>query len=226
MANAPTHPPNRSHNGGSPPKGPRRMTRHHLTAAETRERLTALSGHLKEPSPETKQPYTDAEFAEAVDAVLAPRGSELLRRSTSSGPRINMALYMASTVKAALEAKARAEAKAEAKETGTDPRPPYTVLGEVVDEGFERFLRGEFTPERPLKKPRGKGPEITKGNLNARADQALRDRVRELCSDKSVELGWTVTPGMVAMSWLFSEYGITEDDQIGVTVPEAPAGTE
>lgn len=226
MANAPTHPPNRSHNGGSPPKGPRRMTRHRLAPDVVRNRLTALSGHLKQPEPVGQAPYTDAEFAEAVDAVLAPRGSELLKRPASGNARINMALYMAATVKAALEARAKAEAAAEAKESGEKPREAGTILGEVLDEGLARFVRGEFTPDRPMKKPRGKGPEILKANLNVRADEGLRDQVRELCPARSAELGWTVTPGMVAMSWLFSEYGITEDDQIGVTVPEAPAETE
>ena len=221
MVNAPPPPRNWPNHGGPPPKGPRRMTRPRRLAPDVvRDRLTALSGHLKEPA--DKAAYTNAEFAEAVDAVLAPRGSELLKRPVSGKARVNMALFMASTVKAALEAKARAEALEEAMQTGEDPKDPGTVLGEVLDEGFERFLRGEFVPERPVKKPRGRGPEIVKANLNVRADEGLRERVRVLGEAKSVEWGWKVTPGMVAMSWLFSEYGITEDDQIGVTVPEMP----
>lgn len=217
MANAPLRPPNRSLNGGRPPKGPR-MTRPRRLAPDTvRARLTALPGRLT--NPEAPPAYTDTEFAEAVDAVIAPRGWELLKPTVPAGARVNLALYMATTVKAALEAKARAEAVAEAEETGTPPRDPGTVLGEVIDQGFARFIAGEFVPDRPVKKPRGKGPAVLKANLNVRTDQGLRDRVAELCPARSAELGWTVTPGMVAMAWLFSEYGITEDDQIGVTVP-------
>lgn len=193
-----------------------------LTPAQARERLTALSGRLKNsPSTDgTEAVYTDEQYAEAVDAVLAPRGWELLKRPTvSATARQNMGLYMAVAVKAALEAKARAEA-GEAAQPGQPVKDPGTILGEVVDEGFKHFIDGKFTPDRPVKKPRGQGPAITKMNLNVRADPALRDRAAELCPAKSVELGWTVTPGLVAMAWLFSEYGITEDDQIGVTVPD------
>ncbi|MFB7738246.1 hypothetical protein ACFC08_28435 [Streptomyces sp. NPDC056112] len=195
------------------------MTRPRRLAPHTvRARLTALPGRLT--NPDTAPAYTDVEFAEAVDAVIAPRGWELLRKPPASDTaRANVALYMATTVKAALEAKARAEAAAEAEETGMAPRDPGTVLGEVIDQGFQRFLQGQFVPDRPVKKPRGKGPAIVKANLNVRVDQGLRDQVAELCPARSVELGWTVTPGMVAMAWLFSEYGITEDDQIGVTTP-------
>lgn len=194
-----------------------------MDPAFVRERLTQLSDRLKTSETRLDPEVTNASYAEALDVVLAPRGSVLLNRPVSRGSRVNMALWMAATVKASLEGKAKAEAKAESKETGQDARDPGTILGEVIDEGFERFLRGEFTPDRPVKKPRGKGEPIVKANLNVRANEALRDQVRDVCPARSTELGWTVTPGMVAMSWLFSEYGITEDDQIGVTVPEIPA---
>ncbi len=230
MANAPTHPPNRSNHGGSPPKGPRRMTRSRRLAPDTvRERLTVLSDRLKgTPSPGADPGLTDADYAEAVDAVLAPWGWELLKKESvvSETARINLAMFMPAAVKKALEAKARVEAVEDAKEMGATPKPAGTVLGEVIDQGFDQFLRGLFTPERPLKKPRGRGPEIVKSNLNVRADKALRDRVAAVCPDRSAQLGWTVTPGLVAMAWLFSEYGITEDDQIGVTTPEMPAAAE
>lgn len=194
-----------------------------LAPAVVREHLTLLSDRLKTHEHPLDPKVANASFAEALDAVLAPRGSAKLNRPASRGVRVNLPLWMAAAVKASLEGKAKAEAKAEAQGTGKDPRDAGTILGEVIDEGFERFLRGEFTPDRPVKKPRGKGPAIVKANLNVRANEALRDQVRELCPVRSAELGWTVTPGMVAMSWLFSEYGITEDDQIGVTVPEIPA---
>lgn len=185
-----------------------------LTPEVVRARLTTAAGHLRDDG--------KTDLAEAVDAVLGPRGWELLKPTVPAGARVNLALYMATTVKAALVAKAQAEALAEAEETGLPPRDPGNVLGEVIDQGFQRFVRGEFVPERPVKKPRGRGPQIVKANLNVRADQNLRDQVAERCPAASAELGWTVTPGLVAMAWLFSEYGITEDDQLGVTVPEMP----
>ena len=215
MANAPTHPPNRSNHGGSPPKGPRRMPRsRRLDPAVVRARLTVLSDRLH-------RNEADADLAETVDAILAPRGWELLKKPakpTTAEP--NVALWMNKSIKEYLEAKARQEAKDEAEETGQPAKDAATILAAVVNEGWEKFLSGEFKPQKPLRSARGSA--TPKMNLNVRPKESLGQQVQAVCPAKSKELGWEVTPGLVAMAWLYSEYGITDDDQLGVTSPEIP----
>ncbi|MGV9278145.1 hypothetical protein [Streptomyces griseosporeus] len=160
-----------------------------------RARLTVASDRLNAAG--------DTDLAEAIDAVLAPRGWELLRKPvnpTTAEP--NMALWMNKAIKDAIYARAQAAGE---------------NLAEVVEEGFRKFLAGEFVPEKPVRSARGS--DTAKDNLNVRPSKALRDRVQERCPQVSEELGWEVTPGRVAMSWLYSEYGITDDDQRGVTTP-------
>lgn len=211
MVNAPTHPPNRSNPGGSPPKGPRMPRSRRLTPDVIRARLTVLSGRLNSNK-------ADADLAEAVDAILAPRGWELLKKPASrANTEPNMALFMNKTIKTALEEKARAEAAEEAERTGGKPKAAATVLAAVVNQGFEAFLAGEFVPAKPVRSVRG--TSVEKSNLNIGPSKALRDQVEQLCPALSAELDWEVTPGRVAMAWLYSEYGITDDDQRGVTVP-------
>jgi hypothetical protein len=210
LVNAPTHPPNRSNPGGSPPKGPRMPRSRRLTPDVIRARLTVAADRLRDGG--------DKDLAEAVDAVLAPRGWELLKKPASrANTEPNMALFMNKAIKTALEAKARAEAAEEAERTGGKPKAAATVLAAVVNQGFEAFLAGEFVPAKPVRSVRG--TSVEKSNLNIGPSKALRDQVEKLCPALSAELGWEVTPGRVAMAWLYSEYGITDDDQRGVTVP-------
>lgn len=191
------------------------MTRsRRLTPEVVRARLTVASDRLREGG--------DKDLAEAIDAVTAPRGWELLKkpaRETTAEP--NMALWMNKSIKEYLEAKAREEAKAEAEETGGQPKDAATVLAAVVNEGWEKFLAGEFDPRKPLRSARGSA--TPKMNLNVRPKDALAEKVKAACPARSKELGWEPTPGLVAIAWLYSEYGITDDDQLGVTSPELPA---
>lgn len=176
------------------------MTRPRRLAPDVvRARLTVASERLAAAG--------DTDLAEAVDAVLAPRGWELLKKpAVTSAANPNMAMSMNKAVKDAIAAKAKA--------AGDN-------LASVVDEGLQAFLDGEFVPDKPLRSARGSS--TAKENLNVRPSKELRDQVEAVCAVRSRELGWTVTPGLVAMAWLYSEYGITEDDQRGVTVPELPA---
>ncbi|MCL8016948.1 hypothetical protein [Streptomyces sp. AS02] len=185
-----------------------------LTPDVVRARLSVLADRLHKRD-------EDADFAEAVDAILAPRGWELLKRPDKrANTDPNMALWMNTSIKQALEERARAEAKKEAEKSGGKPRAAATVLAAVVNQGFERFLAGDFVPSKPVRSVRGSSVE--KSNLNIGPSKDLRGRVEQKCAQVSAELGWEVTPGRVAMSWLYEEYGITDDDQRGVTVPEMP----
>ncbi|MGW0948454.1 hypothetical protein ACWD4O_38690 [Streptomyces sp. NPDC002623] len=160
-----------------------------------RARLTVLADRLHTGG--------DNDLAEAVDAVLAPRGWELLRKpeKVTAADR-NMAIAMNKTVKAAIYRMA--------EEAGEN-------LARVVDEGFRQFIAGAFVPAKPLRSVRNS--QTVKENLNIRPSDQLRDGVQALCPARSQELGWTVTPGLVAAAWLYEEYGITDDDQRGVTTP-------
>src|SRR5688572_26529090 len=117
LATAPTHPPNRSTGGGSPPKGPRMTRRRRPTPDVVRARLTVAADRLHDSG--------DKDLAEAIQAVLAPRGWELLRKpekATEAEP--NMAIFMNKAVKDAIQAKANASRDS---------------LAGVVEEGFRQF---------------------------------------------------------------------------------------
>lgn len=198
MDTAPTHPPNRSTGGGRPPKGPRMPRSSRRPAPDVvRARLTVAADRLRTNG--------DTDLADAVDAVLAPRGWELLRKpekTTAADP--NLAIFMNKAVKDAIYTSA--------EEAGEN-------LARVVEEGFRQFIAGEFVPAKPLRSVRGS--ETVKENLNIRPSNELRQQVQALCPARSQELGWNVTPGLVAAAWLYEEYGITDDDQRGVTTPAA-----
>jgi hypothetical protein len=165
-----------------------------LAPAVVRARLTVAADRLAERG--------DKDLAEAVHAVLDTRGWELLKPPTSTGGgNPNVALFMSKSVKKTLE-----ESAAEAgREAG---KKPLTVLAEVVNEGWQKFLDGEFEPVPPARAGRGKAPE--KENLNIRPDGSLRKQVTEA----ALERGTGLTAGQIAMSYLFDEYGISDADQL------------
>lgn len=200
MANAPTHPPNRSNHGGSPPKGPRRMRKSSkkLTPAETRVRLTTLSMWLKHPKPADAL-FSRAEFAEAVDAVLEPGGAEQLKEEQQGNK--NLALWISKDMKDAIVAACR-----EAKEAGEGSGN----LTDDVDRAFRLFVAGKFTPRPPIRAKRG--ANIEKANLNVRPSGTFRDQAEELLEAKSAELGWKVTISRVAVSYLLDLYDIDEEE--------------
>ncbi|WP_042174597.1 hypothetical protein [Streptomyces sp. NBRC 110035] len=169
-----------------------------LAPEVVRARLTVASDRLRQSG--------DEDLAEAIDAVTAPRGWELLKKpvkETAADP--NMALWMNKTIKDAILAASRVAGDS---------------LPDVVDQGFRAFIAGDFVPAKPLRSARGSA--TPKDNLNVRPSKTLRDQVEALCPAKSTELGWQVTPGLVAAAWLYEEYGITDDDQRGVTAPAMP----
>jgi hypothetical protein len=172
-------------------------SRHRLTPEIVRARLTVAADRLTERG--------DKDLAEAVTAVLDTRGWELLKPAPMSSARRNVPLYMPASVKKRLEDAARKAGE----ESG---KAPGTVLAEVVEEGWQKFLAGEFEPVPPVRAPRGKAP--VKENLNVRPSDELRLRVEEAAKAASEELGWDVSAGKVAVSYLFDEFGITDEDQL------------
>lgn len=170
-----------------------------LTPSVVRARLTAAADKLTRDG--------EPELSDAVQAVLAPRGWELLKNlpATGTSEEPNLAMWMNKSIKDAVQSRSLSAGEG---------------LRDVVEEGLRRFVAGKFVPEKPLRSARGSA--TAKVNLNTRVTKTLLDQVAELCPARSEELGWRVTPGLVAMSWLYSEYGITDDDQRGVTAPALP----
>lgn len=229
VANTPTtRPPNRSPQGRRPPEGPTPVPpRRRVSYELARARLATGAEHLRaQDSKELKA------AAETIDQLLGPRGWEILRRPSPASQRErdpNMPLWMNKAIKDYLQEMAAHAAREEFDEMTPEqrreaglkaPKGADTFLAEVVEEGYRKFLAGEFVPEKPLRTMRGSGTE--KQNLNVRPSKELRDQVDAVCGARSKELGWDVSPGLVAMAWLYAEYGITDDQQRGVSVPAIP----
>lgn len=200
MVNAPTRPPARPDGGRRPPRGPLVARSTDLSPQLIRARMTVAVDRLKDRG--------DADLAEALEVVLAPGGWRKLRSPSSvGGGNDNYALYMATSVKNWLEDAARE----------TDPeRAPGTVLAEVVNEGWEKFLTGDFQPAPLARAPRGKAPE--KENLNLRPDTALGKKVEEA----SKQRGLRMSAGQIGMSYLYDQYGISDEQQIGAAALPLP----
>lgn len=164
-------------------------SQHRLTPTETRARLMALRGWLRQPSASL---YTRSEYAEAVDAVLEGGGDQPLRLPERNP---NLALWISKDMKEALVTAAR--------EVGGN-------LTDDVDRGFRQFVEGKFTPTPPIRAKRG--ANVEKVNLNVRPSGYFREQVEELLEAKSAELGWKVTVSRVAISYLLDLYDIREED--------------
>ncbi|WP_045562717.1 hypothetical protein [Streptomyces sp. FxanaA7] len=153
-----------------------------LTPDVIRARLTVAADRLAERG--------DTDLAEAVRAVMQPRGWELLKPATFSSGNRNLGLWMDKAAKERIEQAARDRGES---------------LADVVNEGYRKFLAGDFVPAPLARAPRGSAPE--KANLNVRPDNTLREQVEEAAAAKSEELGHPVSASRVAMAYLFSEYG-------------------
>ncbi|WP_328545434.1 hypothetical protein [Streptomyces europaeiscabiei] len=153
-----------------------------LTPEVIRARLTVAADRLAERG--------DADLAEAVRAVMEPRGWQLLKPPATTTGNRNLGLWMDKAAKERIEQAA--------KEAGES-------LAEVVNDGYRKFLAGEFVPAPLARAPRGGAP--TKENLNVRPDNTLREDVEKAAAAKSEELGYQVSASRVAMAYLFSEYG-------------------
>jgi hypothetical protein len=178
------------------------VARTELTRPVVRARLTVAADRLRRDG--------EDDLASAVDAVLAPRGWELLRPDPGPEDRNpNMSLFMPKDLKDALMAAAE-EAREMAARGEIPAGDPAGNLTDDVDRGFRLFLSGKFTPTPPVRSKRGSN--IPKTNLNVRPSGALRDEAAELAEAKSAELGWKLSVSRVAIAYLLHRYGIDEEE--------------
>lgn len=138
------------------------------------------------------------DLADAVDYVLTPDGwgfvNRLMwgRKESATG---NMPIRVDPSVRDHLKASS-------ANLTGD------------VNEGFEKFLAGEWVPDKP--EPAGPGSAV-KVVLNVRPDEALSTQVKERCEQlrSDGELGWKPYASTVALAYLVHKHGLP--------APEVPA---
>jgi hypothetical protein len=129
------------------------------TDPDLRKSLRAAADHLLlELTP------TATSHAQTIQAALAPGGWKELRDTDEIGTETNLAIPLPESIRDQIVAAAE--------------KRKITVTY-VVNQGFEKFLAGEFEP-RP--RVRGRDPRTTsekKVNLNVRPKAALHGQVRE-----------------------------------------------
>lgn len=182
MANTPSRPPAAPRSRRRPPKGPR-------VPRDIRARLEVSARQLREGG------HDDS----AVQALLAPRGWVLLRDSqpdaTSSGTSRTLGIYVTPALRDAL--------KAAVEQTDT-------TLGVVATDGLDRYVKGDWEPDAPVRTP-----GVKKVNLSMRVDAAIADRAAERAAADSERLGYRLTVAWVIQSWLVGEFDlhdVTSDD--------------
>ncbi|MEU3656499.1 hypothetical protein AB0E67_27560 [Streptomyces sp. NPDC032161] len=190
------------------PTSPARTIRARLTTGETalRQQADSLASTDAASADEVRA------AADAIAEVLAPNGWGLLRRAETlanpgSASKPNLPIFMNKEIRETI--KSRNEARREALKSKAEAKA--ATLSADVDEGFRKFLSGEFTPDAPIRSRRNSGAE--KGNLNVRPDPGLVQQVKDLADAKSAEYGWTVTPARVATAYLMKKYRISEAAQ-------------
>lgn len=106
-------------------------------------------------------------LAEAVDAVLAPGGWELLRGtdpSRSEGTERNLAINIPETIRDQIRA-------------AVNEDPEMESVTAAVNHGFRLFLNGSFTPAgRQGRSVDGSGARV---NLNVRPSGQMRDQITQ-----------------------------------------------
>ncbi|MFD5848312.1 hypothetical protein [Streptomyces chartreusis] len=173
-----------------------------LTPDTIRARLPLAAGKLRE--------IGSTDLAEAVEAAVDLVGSPGWKLTPPA--ERNVALFMSRWVKRTLEEKARLAAADESARTGKAPLPAATTLALVVEEGWRKFLAGEYEPLPPVRAARGQSPE--KENLNLRPSGELKQQVEDACAEASEAAGWKMSAGKIAMSYLYDEYDISDEDQL------------
>jgi hypothetical protein len=136
------------------------------------------------------------DLAEEVDFVLTDEGARFLNRmrwGTVADENPNLAISVTPELRARL--------KALASENGKK-------LDQILREGFDRYIAGEWLPPEPVKRSRG----VEKVNLNLRTDAGQRKRLRELKPERSEELGYQVPDAWIALAWLLEEFGLEAED--------------
>ena len=159
-------------------------------ARDIRARLTAAADQLR------KDGHDD--HAYAVRAVLAPRGWTLLQGSkdegTSPGVGRNLAMSVTDPLRSALKAAAESM---------------DTTLGAVATAGMDRYVKGEWTPPKPVRSRRG--TNAVKVNLNVRIDEQVLDAALAKAAADSQELGYKLTVAWIALSWLVEDLDLQDE---------------
>jgi hypothetical protein len=126
-----------------------------------------------------------ADFAEAIDSILVPNGWGRLRRSdptTSESVNRNMGVRM--------PREWRTQIQERAKKAGNG-------IKDDMNEGFEKYLAGEFEPIAPKLSPHGASDDMVL--LNARPKDDLRTAIDQQGDH---------TPALVAGAYLMSKYRV------------------
>lgn len=178
MANTPSRPPAAPRSRRRPPKGPR-VPRDIRARLEVNARQLTEAGH----------------DASAIHALLAPRGWVLLRDSEPAKDDADLARTMGIFVAPAL----RDALKAAAERTDT-------TLGAVATDGLDRFVKGEWEPERPTR-TRG----VKKVNMSLWVPGSLVDRASEKAAADSEHLGYQLKVAWVIQSWLLDQFSLNKD---------------
>lgn len=216
MANiAPKKRPPTMRSDRRPPRGPRPVP---AKDTNLRPRLTAASSLLHKVSDpnlddaaklrEIKQADL-ADLAEAIDSILVPNGWGRLRRSdptTSKSLDRNMGIYMPIEWRTQIQERAKKEHDRQWRAQAQEPGAKKRSIKDDINEGFEKYLAGEFEPIASKLSPHGSAGDS--GMLNARP----RDDLREAVAKKGVH-----APALVAGSYLMSLY------KVGPYAPKKPA---
>lgn len=143
--------------------------------------------------------------AAAVDAILDPGGWTQIREDEGVFTT-NLPLTTRASMRDALKQAAKMRRK---------------TLTALVTKGFEELLAGEWVPPQ-----RGKAAPIPAGDkravLNVTIADSLRKQVQQSLPDLSRKLGYTVTEGGIAMSYLLKEL----EPQLARLLPEGSAKPE
>lgn len=229
---APTRPPNRSRNGGRPPRGPRTVA----LRPEDNERvqqLTQASAYLRtlasaadasdeaaQKAPELKDGVSLRKMADAVDFVMTPEGRSFVNRLRVQRLREeeaegkygqNLAIAMPLAVREDIKERVAKAAKAAQKEEreraaaeGREPKKVTVSIPAEAQKSLEAFLAGEFVPERPQRAARGTAGKV--GNLNVRVDPDLRQRAEDFGADNAARFGWAPRASHVIAAWLIGKF--------------------
>lgn len=206
MANAPKKRPPSLRSDRRPPRGPRPVP---TKDSELRPRLTAAATVLREMSEvdledtaklrEIKQADL-ADLADAIDSILVPNGYGRLRRSdptTNESLDRNLGIYMPREWRTQIQERAKKEYDRQWRAQVPEPGAKKRSIKDDMNEGFEKYLAGEFEPIADKLSPHGSADDTAM--LNARP----RNDLREAVTKKGVHAA-----SLVAGAYLMSKYKV------------------
>lgn len=174
-----------------------------------RNELRTASALLHKVAAGAELQAADAELAAvgaaAVDAILAPGGWTQIREEEGAFTT-NLPLTTRTSLRDALKKAAQVKRK---------------TLTALVTKGFGEVLAGTWVPPE-----RGKSQPIPAGDkrvvLNVTIEDALRKKIQRALPRLSEELGYKVTEGGIAMSYLLQEL----EPQLAKILPESSTKAE